>query len=174
MLDFAEGQHEHVGEIGQHVEDDDEAGSQGERQRHIAAGIAHLTGAEGDVVPGVGGEERADLRGAEGDEHAEGAFDGDAGCRGGVVHGMPCSAVGEIGLEGGDSEADEAADDDDADQRADLHGGEDVLYAFAVFEAAGVGPGEEGDEAEGEELGGGQRYGIARQDVDGRDDVVRL
>ena len=51
----------------------------GERQRDVAARVLHLAGRERDVVPGVGGEERADLRDADGDEQAERAVGGGDG-----------------------------------------------------------------------------------------------
>ena len=60
-----------VGDVGQEVEGDDQAGARGERERDVAARVLHLAGGEGDVVPRVGGEERADLGDAEGDEQAE-------------------------------------------------------------------------------------------------------
>ena len=49
-------QHQQVDEIDGNVEEDDRAGSDGERERQVALRVADLSGGKGDVVPGIGGE----------------------------------------------------------------------------------------------------------------------
>ena len=49
-----------VGEVGQQIKDDDQAGAQRQAQRQVAVRVADLAGREGDVVPGVGREQGAD------------------------------------------------------------------------------------------------------------------
>src|ERR1035438_4908517 len=71
ILDLVERQQAEIGDMGQQVEDRDEAGARREREGDIAARILYLAGGESDVVPGVGGTERADLGYAKGDEEAE-------------------------------------------------------------------------------------------------------
>ena len=48
--------------VAANVERENHARSHGQRQRQIAVGILHFAGGKGDVVPGVGREERSDLR----------------------------------------------------------------------------------------------------------------
>jgi hypothetical protein len=79
VLDGFERKRHEIGDVGEEVENDHDAGANGERERKIAAGIFHFTGSESDVVPGIGGEKRAGLRNTDGYEQAEGG--GSAECR---------------------------------------------------------------------------------------------
>ena len=51
-----ERQRKQVNEVRRNVEQDHDAGADRQRQRQVALRILHLTGREGDVVPGVGRE----------------------------------------------------------------------------------------------------------------------
>ena len=55
------GQNQQISEGSQEIDRQHKARAQDQRERNVAAGILHFAGGEGDVVPCVGGEERADL-----------------------------------------------------------------------------------------------------------------
>ena len=55
-------QHAQVNEIRQHIKQDDRACAHRQRERQVALRIVHFAGGEGHVVPGVGREQRTDLR----------------------------------------------------------------------------------------------------------------
>ncbi len=79
-----------VDEVAGDVEEQDYAGAEGEAERKIALGVFDFACGEGDVVPGVGAEERADLHdGEDGEEADVGGGTADAGLDG--VEGVRCS-----------------------------------------------------------------------------------
>ena len=51
-----------INKVARDIERDHHAGAERQRERKIAAGIFHFAGGKRNVVPGVGGEERSDLR----------------------------------------------------------------------------------------------------------------
>src|SRR5438045_744732 len=57
-----------VNEIRQDIKSNDGPGAKSERQRQIAAGVFYFGGGEGDVVPRVGGKERAGLSDSDHDQ----------------------------------------------------------------------------------------------------------
>ena len=59
-LDLRQREHRQIDEVAGDIEDRDDAHAEAERERQVAFRIADFAGGEGDVVPGVGGEERAD------------------------------------------------------------------------------------------------------------------
>ena len=59
-----------VNKVAGNVERDHNARAHRQRERQIAAGILHFAGGEGHVVPGVGGEQRSDLRHRENGQRA--------------------------------------------------------------------------------------------------------
>ena len=68
VLDGGERQRAEVGQVGQEVQDDHDAGAGRQRHRHVAVRVPDLRRHEGDVVPGHRGEQRTDLGDAERDE----------------------------------------------------------------------------------------------------------
>ena len=109
-----------VAEVAEQVESDDDAGAKAEGERQVAAGVADFAGDEGDVVPGVGGEERAGLRDAECDEEAE--------CGGGVEgvderHVLRAPCMGEVGVEDrGIAQEGEGCESEEQDDAGELSG----------------------------------------------------
>ena len=172
VLDGGEGQGDEVAEIGREVQRRDEERAEGQRERDVALGRADFAGGEGDVVPGVGRKQRTDLGDAQGDEESEGGGGAEAGGDGRDAAGRP--EIAEVGMHGGGVPTQEERDDDEAEQRGDFAGREDVLNDAAVFEAVAVGPGEKDDDGDAEELGGGERESVGAADVDRRDEVTRL
>ena len=68
--------------------------------------------------------------------------------------------------------AEQQADEDQADERAGLGGREDVLDDASVLEAARVGPGQQRDQQDADELRRRQRQRVAGREVNRRDQVV--
>ena len=71
VLNLVERQRDQIGHVGEQVQTDDNERTERERQRDVAPRILHLAGGERDVVPRVGGEQRADLRYGDGDHQAK-------------------------------------------------------------------------------------------------------
>ena len=133
VLDRVERQHHQVDEVGSEVEKRDDADAERERERQVALRVADLAGGEGDVVPGVGREQRAD----------HGDADQPDGCPAEIG---AAPEVGEVGVDGLGAAAEEDAEADQAGEGADLGDGEDVLHDGARAQAARVDPGEEDDD----------------------------
>ena len=94
LLHRAERQGDEIGDVGEQIERDDDHRAEGQRQGNVASRILDLAGGEGDVVPGVGGKERPDLRHAQRDEQAEGRRRVEARARAAPPRG--CPEVAEI------------------------------------------------------------------------------
>src|SRR4029077_15403769 len=60
-LDLHEWKGEEISQIREAVESDDDDGAEGHGEGDVALGIFHFAGGEADVVPGVGGKQRANL-----------------------------------------------------------------------------------------------------------------
>src|SRR5207237_8334968 len=133
VLDGVERRRHQIRDVGQQVERDDENRTERQRQRNIAAWVLHLARGEGDVVPGIRGEERPGLRDAEGHEQAERAERRDA--RRDRLEAARRPQVTEVGGERGRVAADEDARRDEGDERSGLGRREDVLDDLAVFQA---------------------------------------
>ncbi len=162
-------EHQHVGGVGQRVETNDEDRAQGQGERHVALRLSDFSCDEGDVVPGVGREHRANLGDAERDEQAETVVcerPGAMGVKSCGVHALPKLAFTARARQP------TSAQNDHAQKRADLGGGEGVLNDLAVLDAAGVGPSEQEDQQHADQLGRGQRERVAAGDMDRRDEIV--
>jgi hypothetical protein len=61
-----------VRDVGQQVEQNHQPGATEQAQWQITARVLDFAGGEGDVVPGIGGEERIRLRHTDADEETEG------------------------------------------------------------------------------------------------------
>ena len=59
-LDAGQRQGHQVDHVAGEIEERDDADAEGQRERQVALRVADFAGGEGDVVPGVGREERAD------------------------------------------------------------------------------------------------------------------
>ena len=91
-----------------------------ERQRDVALRVFDLAGGEGDVVPGVRGEERVRLRDADADEQARSAVDGGQS-RGPTVLQVAAQRpeVAEVGRDRAPAfQPDDDAEHDQRDERA--------------------------------------------------------
>src|SRR5277367_922050 len=152
MLDCFQRKRAEIGDIGEQIERDYDARADGEREREIAARIFYFSGGESNVVPGIGGEERTGLRDADGHEQAEGGGGAEAGGERRDAAGGP--GVAEIFVNGGGVPAQRESKQNQDDERNGLADGENILYHFAVLQAAAVSPGEHGDDADGDELRG--------------------
>ena len=118
--------------------------AKGQREGNVTARIFHFASREGDVVPGVGGKDRAHLGDTKSHEQTEGARGGRnrrnqaaqkirAGLNGlRVLHGPQ---VREIGVHGGGVAAHENAQNDQAHQSQRLRRGENILNPFAQAQA---------------------------------------
>ena len=110
-----------------------------------------------NVVPGIGGEERANLGSAKRDEQAEHAAGGGNGGDEGQVrldgrHAVRRPQVGEIGLDDVSVAREEQANDDQGDKGKRFGGSEDVLDELADSKAARVDVGQQDNDEEGDEL----------------------
>ena len=172
MLDRRQRQRHQVGNVCQQIQPGDQCRAQSQRQRQVASWLLHLSGREGDVVPRIGGEERAGLCDAQTDEQPK---------RGGgaqAVDDVHLSArgpeVAEVGRDGFRIPAQDQPGADERDERARLGHGEDVLDDAAVLDAAGVGPGEQRNQRDGDQLCSRERQRVPGAQVDWGDQVVVL
>ncbi len=155
-----ERQDHHVCGGGKQVHEDDEAGAHGQGEGDVSSGVLHFSGCEGDVVPGVGGEEGADLDDAEEDgqvDENDGATDADLN----GMEGRPAGVAPEVTKIGGDGSgvaADGEGENDESGEGEAFGGGEDVLDEGADVHAEDVDDGEEEDEEDTDEIGGGDAY----------------
>jgi len=69
LIRAAHRQRRQVRHVRQQVEGDDQAGAEQQAQRQIAVRVLRLGSGEGDVVPGVSGEQRADHRPCRDHQH---------------------------------------------------------------------------------------------------------
>ena len=140
LRDSGNGQRVQVADVRQQVERAHHARAEEQRLRHVALGLAHLLGEEGDVVPRVGREERLDHGHREGPDE-RGAWSGRAGSR------------PQLSLRGEEPSAEDAMQARmRPKQRQQLRHREDVLQSRAPPHARGVPPGEERDEQDRDEL----------------------
>src|SRR5579883_1298389 len=170
MLDLREGKRHKIGNVRQQIQQNDQPGSHGQRQRNIALGIFHFAGGEGDVVPGVGGKERSGLRNADGGEQAERGGGGQAGGDRRQIARRP-EARAEIGAHRLRVPSEQQPDQDQAQQRRHLGGRENILDDFPVFKAPRISPGKQHDQQNRDQLRGGKRQRVSA-DPNRRDDVI--
>jgi len=70
--------------------------------------------------------------------------------------------------------ADQYSDPNHAQERPYFHGCKNVLHSLPVLEAIDIGPGQERNDQQRDQLSSGERQSIRRQDMDGTDNVVCL
>ena len=136
-----------------------DAGSDGQRERQVALRVANLAGGEGDVVPGVGGKQRPDLR--HGD-HRDGADQRgrSADSNRNFVQRAQARVEPEVGAEIGVQRLRRAsgpgAEQNEPQQARDFRGGKHHLHDGSGLDAEDVDRGEQRDDGDGNQVLGVQ------------------
>ncbi len=125
-----------VADVAKEIESDDERGADAEGEGQVALRVMDFSGDEGDVMPGVCGEERAGLRHAESDHHADSGSGADGSDAGDVLR-MP--GGGEVEMQDRwIMEEGVSAEGEEKDYADELGDGEDVLDELAPAHSADV------------------------------------
>ena len=151
--------HQQVDEVHGDVDEDDRAGSDGQRERQVALRVANLSGGEGDVVPCIGGKQRSDLRhgdnGDRGDQRGRSA-DSDGNFVQRAQAGMEPEVGAEICAERLRRAARPDAKQDEPQQPRDFCGGEHHLHDGSGLDAEDVDHGEQHNHGDGNQVLGVQ------------------
>jgi hypothetical protein len=177
-LNLMQSQRREIADIGQDVERDHHGGTYGERERDVSFWIFHFARGERDVVPGVRGKERADLRNPERDQkakHSRGrGHRGDkrlhpvgAGLDGLRIVQRP--DAGEICVNRFGVAAHEDSGEDQRREPQQFGRGEHVLDPFAEFQAARVERCQEKNQEKSHKLLNGQTDRVFFRESDRRD-----
>ncbi len=138
---------------------DDRAGSDGKRERQIALRVADLSGGEGDVVPGIGGKQRSDLRHGDhrngGDQRGRSA-DADGNFVQRAQPGVEPEVGTEICAERLRRASNPDAEQDEPQQARDFGGGKHHLHDGSGLDAEDVDRGEQHDDGDGNQVLGVQ------------------
>ncbi len=124
-LNLSQSQYGQINEVTRDIKSGHDAYPKAERQREIAAGIAHLTRSKRDVVPRIRGKERSD----HGGSHE---------CNYAPVPGRPTPEVVEIGRDCGRIPAEDKTQSRETHERDHFRHRKDVLNDGAGPDAASV------------------------------------
>ena len=162
VLDRGQRQHQQVDHVGQQIQQHHRRAADGHRLRKVFLRIAHFAGDEGHVMPRVGRKQRAGLRHADGNDESEYGARGDAQRRIERAQGEGCVKLVWIAS---------ALRPRNTPARISAA----IAETFAVVKmfctilpysnAARVGPGEQHDHRDADQLRGRKRKRIAGGDV---------